>query len=200
MATTTKKTIKKPVAADKPAEKVESVKVEIKRPEILVEVFDSAEDKDVLKAVDEKIDEEQKSGKEKYYETVGRRKNATARVRLYTKKSTDTIKDEKALITVNGKDYAEYFLDGNLQLVVESPLKRLKSIGRFKASVVVNGGGLSGQAGAVRHGLARALTLFDANFRKKLKKANFLKRDPRAKERRKYGLKKARKSPQWSKR
>ncbi|OGN36560.1 MAG: 30S ribosomal protein S9 [Candidatus Yanofskybacteria bacterium RIFOXYD1_FULL_44_17] len=146
------------------------------------------------------MDEEQKSGKEKYYETVGRRKNATARVRLYTKKSTDTIKDEKALIIINGKDYTEYFLDGNLQLVVESPLKRLKSIGRFKATVMVNGGGLSGQAGAVRHGLARALTLFDANFRKKLKKANFLKRDPRAKERRKYGLKKARKSPQWSKR
>ncbi|HAU07998.1 MAG TPA: 30S ribosomal protein S9 [Candidatus Yanofskybacteria bacterium] len=197
---TTKKTIKKTAPVDKPAEKVESVKIEIKRPEILVEVFDSPEDKEVLKAVDEKIDEEQKSGKEKYYETVGRRKNATARVRLYTKKSTDTIKDEKALIIINGKDYTEYFLDGNLQLVVESPLKRLKSIGRFKATVMVNGGGLSGQAGAVRHGLARALTLFDANFRKKLKKANFLKRDPRAKERRKYGLKKARKSPQWSKR
>jgi len=71
---------------------------------------------------------------------------------------------------------------------------------RFKVTVVVHGGGIAGQAGAVRHGITRALTDFDQNFKKKLKKAGFLKRDPRAKERRKYGLKKARKSPQWSKR
>ncbi|HEY4520229.1 MAG TPA: 30S ribosomal protein S9 [Candidatus Paceibacterota bacterium] len=144
--------------------------------------------------------EETKNGKEKYYETVGRRKESSARVRLYTKKSTDVIEGDRALIIVNNKDYQVYFTDSNLQSVVESPLRRLKSLTRFKATVMVKGGGLAGQAGAIKHGLARALTMFDANFRKKLKKAGFLMRDPRAKERRKYGLKKARKSPRWSKR
>lgn len=146
------------------------------------------------------VEEEVKNGKEKYYETVGRRKESIARVRLYTKKSTDVIEGDKALISVNNKDYQTYFSDTNLQAVVESPLRKLKSMNRFKATVMVKGGGISGQAGAIKHGLARALTLFDANFRKKLKKGGFLMRDPRAKERRKYGLKKARKAPRWSKR
>ncbi|MEK7138603.1 MAG: 30S ribosomal protein S9 [Patescibacteria group bacterium] len=137
---------------------------------------------------------------EKYYEAVGRRKESIARVRLYTKKSTDVASEEKALITVNGKDYHEYFSDPSLWEVVELPLKKLKSVNRFKASVLVNGGGKSGQADAIKHGLARTLVEFDNNFRKKLKKAGYLTRDPRAKERRKYGLKKARKAPRWAKR
>jgi len=140
------------------------------------------------------------NGKEKYFSAVGRRKESVARVRLYTKKSSDIMDGEKALITVNGKDYHVYFSDVNLQSVVVSPLKKLKSLNRFKATVLVRGGGSRGQADAVRHGIARALVLFDINFRKKLKKSGLLTRDPRVKERRKYGRKKARKSGQFSKR
>jgi len=155
------------------------------------------------------------TGKEKYYQAVGRRKESIARVRLYTKKASDLSilsmpdgtgkqasipSEEKALIIVNGKDYRDYFTDANLWNVVESPLRKLKSINRFKATVIVRGGGKSGQADAIKHGLARTLVEFDGNFRKKLKKSGYLIRDPRAKERRKYGLKKARKAPRWSKR
>lgn len=138
--------------------------------------------------------------KEKYYEAVGRRKESIARVRLYTKKATDVVEEERALITVNGKGYRDYFSDATLWEVVESPLKKLKSANRFKATIVVHGGGKSGQANAIKHGLARTLVDFDQNFRKKLKKSGYLTRDPRAKERRKYGLKKARKAPRWAKR
>src|SRR3989338_6239456 len=149
--------------------------------------------------------EEKKTVGEKYYNAVGRRKESIAQVRLYTRKATDlsampAANEEKAIIIVNGKDYIEYFTDANLWSIVESPLRKLKSINRFKATVVVRGGGKSGQAGAIKHGLARTLVEFDNNFRKKLKKSGYLTRDPRAKERRKYGLKKARKGPRWAKR
>ena len=144
--------------------------------------------------------EEKNGGPEKYYEATGRRKESVAIVRLFTRKSTDPVQDDRALITVNGKDYNLYFSDTNLSSIVESPLRKLKSLTRFKATVKVRGGGIAGQADAIKHGLARSLILFDANFRKKLRKAGFLTRDPRVKERRKYGLKKARKSPRWSKR
>lgn len=147
-------------------------------------------------------EEEQKTltDKERYFEAVGRRKNSIARVRLYTKKATDQAKEDGALISVNGKDYTDYFLNKNIQAIVEAPLKKLKSLNRFKAVILVRGGGISGQADAIKHGIARALVKFDSNFSKKLKKSGFLTRDSRIKERRKYGLKKARKSPQWSKR
>jgi small subunit ribosomal protein S9 len=148
---------------------------------------------EILEVVDEK-------GPEKYYETVGRRKESIARIRLFTKKSTDVASEEKAIVTVNHKSYIDYFSDVNLQHVVESPLRKLKSLNRFKVTVIVHGGGIAGQAGAIKHGISRALELFDTNFRKKLKKSGFLTRDSRAKERRKYGLKKARKAPQWNKR
>ncbi len=179
----TKTTAKKPKKEKKPQEvlELETVKPE----EVEVEVVEAGESKDK---------------KEKYFQAVGRRKESVAIVRLYTKKSVDTVEEEKALITVNNKDYSEYFLDKNLQLVVESPLRKLKSLNRFKATVMTHGGGLAGQADAVKHGISRALILFDLNFRKKLKKAGFLTRDSRTKERRKYGLKKARKAPQWQKR
>ncbi len=147
------------------------------------------------------IDDTDASGVQKYYEAVGRRKSAIARVRVLTRKSTDTqTAEDKAIITVNDKPYYEYFGDSNLQLLVEAPLRKLKSLNRFKATVKVLGGGIAGQADAIKFGISRALVLFDANFAKKLKKAGFLTRDSREKERRKYGLKKARKSPQWSKR
>lgn len=138
---------------------------------------------------------------EKYFESVGRRKEATARVRVYTKKSTDVqVSEEKALIIVNGKPYSDYFKAVPLQNIVESPLRKLKSLNRFKATVKVSGGGIHGQADAIKTGLSRALVLFDMNFSKKLRKAGYLTRDSREKERRKYGLKKARKAPQWAKR
>ncbi len=139
---------------------------------------------------------------EKYYETVGRRKSSVARVRIYTKKASDeTGPDDSALITVNNKDYRDYFHNSEeLKNTIEAPLKKLKSTNRFKASVKVLGGGMTGQAEAIRHGLSRALVLFDPNFSKKLKKSGYLTRNPKEKERRKYGLKKARKAPQWAKR
>ncbi len=136
----------------------------------------------------------------KYFESVGRRKEAVARVRMMTRKNGDESKNDGGMIQVNGKDYADYFTDKMLQERVESPLKRLKSLNRFKVTAHVVGGGIAGQADALRHGISRCLELFDANFRKRLKAAGYLTRDPRIKERRKPGLKKARKAPRWSKR
>lgn len=150
--------------------------------------------------VAEEKQEKNGNGSEKYFEAVGRRKESIAQVRLFTRKSSDPVQEDKALITINKKNYTDYFSDKNLHSIVESPLKKLKSLNRFKATVKVSGGGLAGQADAIKHGLARTLILFDANFRKKLRKSGFLTRDSRVKERRKYGLKKARKSPRWSKR
>ncbi|TSC74193.1 MAG: small subunit ribosomal protein S9 [Parcubacteria group bacterium Gr01-1014_44] len=148
------------------------------------------------------------SQSEKYYEAVGRRKSAMARVRIYTKKSSDLSLSEsengtesKAMIIINDQDHADYFHHNEeLQNIAGAPLKKLKSVNRFKTTVKVSGGGIHGQAEAIRHGLARALILFDPNFAKKLKKSGYLTRDSREKERRKYGLKKARKAPQWAKR
>lgn len=161
---------------------------------------DTVHDEDDVDVAPLELEELPEGAKEKYFEAIGRRKTAVARVRLMTRKSGDKLTEDTALMTVNDKDYAEYFLDKNLILRIEQPLRRLKSLQRFKVTVRVNGGGISGQADAVRHGISRALELFDANFRKKLKKAGFLTRDPRKVERKKSGLKKARKGPRWSKR
>ena len=125
-----------------------------------------------------------------YIETVGRRKTAAARVRI-----TPASKQQ---ITVNDKDYAEFFPIKELQQDVLAPFKDLDQ--KFVVTAVVKGGGVASQAEAVRHGIARALTEFDAELRGQLKKSGYLKRDPRTKERKKPGLKKARKRPQWSKR
>lgn len=134
---------------------------------------------------------------QKYYEAVGRRKTAKARVRLFTCRPFE---DEKGKILVNGKPYFEIFSTLELQRIVRSALDKMRSLNRFEASVKVKGGGLKGQAEAIRHGLARALVLFNPDFRKKLKRAGYLRRDPRRKERKKPGLKKARRAPQWAKR
>jgi small subunit ribosomal protein S9 len=103
-------------------------------------------------------------------------------------------------ILINGKDFKEYFPTFYLQKIVLSPLELVKCLNKFKILVKVTGGGKSAQAEAVRHGIARALVIFNPDFRKKLKKAGFLKRDPRMKERKKPGLKRARRAPQWQKR
>lgn len=128
--------------------------------------------------------------KDKYIETVGRRKTAVARVRI-----TPSAKNS---ILVNEKELESYFPVSDMQNIVTEALKEIP--GKFKITAHVIGGGLHSQSEAVRHGIARALVVDDEMLRKSLKKAGYLKRDPRAKERRKFGLKKARKAPQWSKR
>lgn len=122
---------------------------------------------------------------------TGRRKSAVARVRLVP---------GSAEITINGRDLEVYFPLGSLRDQVVKPFKVTETEGRFGVIVKVHGGGSSGQAGAIRHGIARALTAADGDYRHALKRAGLLTRDPRVKERRKYGLKKARKAPQFSKR
>ena len=129
---------------------------------------------------------------EKYFEGLGRRKTAIARVRL-------TPASQNSMI-INGQPVAEYFKVKDLQDTAMEAMSKSALGEKFKITVKVIGGGVSGQADAVRHATARALLKYDINLRKGLKKAGFLKRDPRAKERRKFGLKKARKSAQWSKR
>jgi len=130
--------------------------------------------------------------KDRYFEAVGRRKSSTARVRIFEGAKKNTI-------TINDKDVDDYFKTLALRLTVNEALTKADK-GAFKVTVKVSGGGISGQAEAVRHGIARAMVKFDADTRSPLKKLGFLKRDPRAKERKKPGLKKARKSAQWSKR
>lgn len=122
---------------------------------------------------------------------TGRRKDAIARVRLLP---------GQGKIVINDRPYEEYFPLRTLQMVVEQPLHATSTTDKFDVEVNVIGGGVAGQAGAVRHGIARALLKADNEFRPTLKKAGFLTRDPRMKERKKYGLKKARKAPQFSKR
>ena len=128
----------------------------------------------------------------RYLEAVGRRKTSIARVRLFASKTTT--------MSVNEKPLAKYFPTKELQDIAIESLKELKLSDHFSVSVKVKGGGSHSQAEAIRHGLARTLVAYDVDWRKVLKPAGFLKRDPRAKERRKFGLKKARKAPQWSKR
>lgn len=130
--------------------------------------------------------------KQRYIEAVGRRKTAVARVRI-----TPSAKDS---ILINDKDINEYFVTTELQSVVRSAIVAGSAGEKYTVTVHVNGGGIHAQAEAVRHGLARTLVERDANVREALKKLGYLKRDPRAKERKKFGLKKARKSPTWSKR
>lgn len=128
---------------------------------------------------------------DRYYEALGRRKTSIARVRLFTKGQG---------IIINDKDYKEYFPTDLLQKMAEASLKKMKSLDRFKITAKVSGGGLKSQAEAIRHGVARVLVIFNLDFKKRLRRAGYLTRDPRMKERKKYGLKRARKSPRWSKR
>ena len=127
----------------------------------------------------------------KYYYGTGRRKDAVARVRLV---------EGTGKITVNGKDLDEYFGLETLKVIVKQPLTVTNVAAKYDVISTVNGGGYTGQAGAVRHGIARALNEADSEYRPILKSNGFLTRDPRMKERKKYGLKKARKAPQFSKR
>ncbi len=126
-----------------------------------------------------------------YFYGTGRRKSSVARVRVYQGTGT---------ITINGRDIDDYFGLETLKLIVRQPLGLTETDGKFDIVCTVAGGGVTGQAGAIRHGLSRALLQYDAELRPALKKAGFLTRDPRMKERKKYGLKAARRAPQFSKR
>ncbi len=126
-----------------------------------------------------------------YFYGTGRRKKSIARVKLYP---------GTGVITINKRDIDEYFGLETLKLIVNQPYEITDTVGKFDIVCTVTGGGISGQAGAIRHGLAKALLQADETYRPALKKAGFLTRDPRMKERKKYGLKAARRAPQFSKR
>ena len=126
------------------------------------------------------------------FTATGRRKNSIARVRL--------IPNGKGTFTINKSNIEEYFVLGVYRLVANQPFEVTGTIGKYDVIVNVHGGGLSGQAGAIRHGLSRALVKVDESLKPEIKKAGFLTRDARVKERKKYGLKKARKAPQFRKR
>jgi small subunit ribosomal protein S9 len=133
-----------------------------------------------------------KSKDSKYVEAIGRRKNAVARVRVW-------VKGKKEFL-VNGKSFEDYFTNEALREKAKSSLSKMNCLDKFKISVLVKGGGISAQAEAIRHGIARFLVASNPDFKKRLKKAGFLTRDPRMRERKKFGLKRARRAPQWRKR
>ncbi len=130
--------------------------------------------------------------KKKYFYGTGRRKSSVARVRVY--------ENGTGSIIVNGRDINDYFGLDTLKLIVNQPLIATDMVGKIDVVVTVAGGGVSGQAGAIRHGIARALLNVNPEYRATLKASGFLTRDPRMKERKKYGLKAARRAPQFSKR
>lgn len=170
-----------------------------------VEILEK-EDKEDLQFVDFDEEKETKEHKKveieapqieegKYIEGIGRRKEAMARVRIWKNNTKEALP-----IYVNGKFYTEYFPFLYLQKTVDAPIRKLRLFGYYLVTVKVKGGGLHGQADAIKLGLARALVKLNPEWRVKLKKAGYLTRDSREVERKKYGLKKARKAPQWHKR
>ncbi|MDP3785072.1 MAG: 30S ribosomal protein S9 [bacterium] len=130
----------------------------------------------------------------KYFEAVGRRKTSVARVRLFEEKVSSPN------ILVNNKPHTVYFPTAPLKKIAEEALKAARIEGAYRVSAKLSGGGIHSQAEALRHGISRAILKINPEERKSLKQLGFLKRDPRMKERRKFGLKKARKAPQWAKR
>ncbi|PIU01376.1 30S ribosomal protein S9 [bacterium (Candidatus Torokbacteria) CG09_land_8_20_14_0_10_42_11] len=152
---------------------------------------DAAAKKNAAVSVKSETSKGKGSRKGRYFYAVGRRKRAVAQVRLRV---------GKGQIMINKKEIQEYFSDFILQNILREAQICVGRPDGFDLEIKVGGGGSKGQAEASRHGVARALVLFEPNFRKRLKRAGFLKRDPRKKERKKYGLKRARKAPQFSKR
>lgn len=188
---TTKKTTTKPKNPLTPLKaKEEVVKEESK---IVIPVISQIqEDFDEIPADAFKIEKEIPGKPDRYFEAIGRRKTAVARIRLYTR-------GDKVFL-VNDKPFAEYFKLPQDQQTAISSMNKMKCLDKFRVTVLVKGGGRSAQAEAIRHGTARVLVDFNLNFRKRLRKAGYLTRDPRMRERKKFGLKRARKSPQWAKR
>jgi small subunit ribosomal protein S9 len=191
MATEKKTTTKKPAAkkAEELVEKNQEAQVAaILAPTPTAEEI--AEEEEISKEIAKAIKEN--TGKDRYFEATGRRKTAVARIRLYTKGDKEFL--------VNNKPFTKYFTLSDDQETATSSMKKMKCLDKFRVTVIVRGGGHSAQAEAVRHGTARVLVDFNNNFRKRLRKAGFLTRDPRMRERKKFGLKRARKAPQWAKR
>jgi small subunit ribosomal protein S9 len=185
MANTKEKEIKEEAAVKKPQIAAKKTEEPAKPAKVVVAAAVAADAADAVET----------SGKkkaDKYYEAVGRRKTAIARVRLYTR-------GDKVFL-VNDKPFENYFKGAEFKNVIESPLVKMNCTDRFRITARVLGGGMVAQSEALRHGITRALVLFNADFKKRLKKSGYLTRDPRMKERKKPGLKKARRAPQWAKR
>ncbi len=192
MVKTKKETIKKDTKK-KPEKKVvvKAKKTETKK----VETKKKLVEKKIEKKTEKKIQDKTESkivDDNQYFKAVGRRKSAVANVRLFTK-------DKKEFI-INDKLMEDYFPTFQLREDCSSALKKMKCLEKFRVVVKVSGGGINAQAEAVRHGTARALYLFNPDFKKRLRRAGYLTRDPRQRERKKFGLKRARRAPQWKKR
>ena len=172
-----------------------TVKKKLKKAIVVPEKIESITEEKEIKSVIEGEDDfvfKTPEKSDRYYEATGKRKTAIARVRLSTE-------GEKTIV-VNGKPFEKYFSTKEMQDIAFSPLEKMKAAGHFRVTVVACGGGIHAQAEAVRHGISRTLVKYNADFRKRLRRAGFLTRDPRARERKKFGLKRARRGPQWSKR
>lgn len=169
--------------------------LEIKEPPVTKAVLESGDDliseQEILEEIAEKI-KESSDNPNRYFEAVGRRKTAVARIRLFTNGDKEFI--------VNNKPFDKYFQTDEDRETAVSSMKKMKCFDRFRVTVKVQGGGHTAQAEAIRHGTARVLVEFSQNFRKRLRKAGFLTRDPRMRERKKFGLRRARRAPQWAKR
>ena len=180
----------------KPVKEVTPEKKEVAKPmeTVVMEATHAPLDLDQADGMSEDFPTEKDvaSKPDRYFEATGRRKTAVARVRLFTR-------GEKQFL-INGKDYQQYFPLKEDQENSVASMKKMKCLDKFRVTVIVRGGGRHAQSEAVRHGTARALVDFNNNFRKRLRKAGYLTRDPRMRERKKFGLKRARKSPQWAKR
>lgn len=172
-------------------EKIEEIQ-EIESPavEAILQDAEDIGDDEISKEIAQSIKESAKS--DRYFEATGRRKTAVARVRLYTKGDKEFL--------VNNKPYQQYFSIVEDQETAVASMKKMKCLDKFRVTVKVKGGGHHAQAESIRHGTARVLVDFNNNFRKRLRKAGFLTRDPRMRERKHFGLKRARKAPQWAKR
>jgi len=188
---TTKKVTAKP--APKKAEHKPIKRVVVKAPVRKI-IHKKPEVKEVVKILEPivVVQDKEKVIAGDYLGAVGRRKTSVARIRIFTK-------GEKK-VTVNGKSLDQYFGQPVLQKIIMDPLEKMNVLDKFGVTILVRGGGLSSQAGAIRHGISRALVKFNIDFRKRLKRAGFLTRDSRERERKKFGLKRARKAPQWAKR
>ncbi len=178
--------LKAPVVADV-LEEAKPVNFSVENVEVGEDIAEDDISKEIAKTIKE-------SGKnpDRYFEAIGRRKTAVARVRLFTKGDKEFL--------VNNKPYQKYFQTVGDQEMSVASMRKMKCLDKFRITARVKGGGHTAQAEAIRHGTARVLVDFNNNFRKRLRKAGFLTRDPRMRERKKFGLRRARKAPQWAKR
>lgn len=182
---------------EKKIKKITTKKIIKKAPKAVKEIKEVLEKKPTVKSEEKNLEmkeeiTELKLNSQKFFEAVGKRKTAVARVRLTSQKEPS--------FSVNNKDIKVYFPLAELQATAKSALEKINISNKFGVSVKVNGGGVFAQAEAIRHGITKALILINPVFRVKFKKLGYLTRDPRMKERKKFGLRRARRAPQWAKR